>query len=292
MTETQKSVLACAIGTSLGLLIMLIVAPELLWFGMLAGFAGGYVSYEFKLVRQAIPVAWKAVGGISLEVAKEAKVFLSQKHPFLYPALMLAAWPTVKSVGGMINWNEVTTNPRDIIMTVIVVPSMYFVYSYIFTHCLALMAYVGCTYGEKSFWYPFFNRSEYLSDERRISQNEEEGLSQAPATYRNVALWVVKGVPLCLYGIVWKLPVMLLKLGWQGLGLLRRFLVHLAKLIHSKKRVACGTYCAIGVALSYMWLTPLGNPVVLIVGGGLIGAALGLVSAKLTSKWRISVAEA
>lgn len=291
MKEAHKSVLTCAIGTVFGLIVMLIVAPELLWFGMLASFAGGYVIYEFKQVLQAIPVAWEAAGGIGVEFAEEIRIFFYQKHPFLYPALVLAVWPTIMTFSG-INWTEVWNSNRQLYTSIVLVPGYYTMYTFWLMFGLVGLAYIGAKYGEKCFWYPFFKSSHPRTDKMRIEQNEAEGLSQALATYNNVARWIAKGILLCLYGIARKLPVALLKLGWQGLGLLRRFLVHLFKLIHSQERVACGTYCAIGVAVSHIWLTPLGNPVILLIGGALIGAALGRVSWKLTSKRWLDVAEA
>lgn len=286
MKETQKIALACFIGGALGAFVTLLVSPTLWWFGMLAGFAGGYVSYEFKQVRQAIPVAWKAAGGIRMEFVGEIKAFFSQKHPFLYPALVLVVWPTqhIMILPTPSEWNFTTG-----VVAICFAAFLYCLSAMFMAYILAGLAFVGSRFGEGCYFYPFFlpqyNLKELLQSVRHV---KKEGLRREPATYRNVARWVAKGITFSVYVLI----VVILYLFGHLVEFLWRFLVNLFKLIHSDKRLLCGTDAALGVAVSYTWLTSLGNPFVMVIGGGLIGAALGILNWELVSKRWLGVAEA
>ena len=55
--ETKKIAVACFIGGVLCCAVALMFAPVYWWFGLIAGMAGGYISYEFRKVLVAIPIA-------------------------------------------------------------------------------------------------------------------------------------------------------------------------------------------------------------------------------------------
>jgi len=56
--RTVKVAMACLIGTSIGIITMLGIYPALWPLGLITGLIGGYLSYEYKKVIQAVPTAW------------------------------------------------------------------------------------------------------------------------------------------------------------------------------------------------------------------------------------------
>lgn len=59
MTTTGKVFLSCAFGSGIGALVALSLWQPIWWLGMLVGGLVGYLSYEFKAVIAAIPMAWR-----------------------------------------------------------------------------------------------------------------------------------------------------------------------------------------------------------------------------------------
>ncbi len=57
--ETRKIAIVCFIGVVLCSAVALLVAPAFWWFGLLAGLAGGYISYEFRGKFVSQDKAWK-----------------------------------------------------------------------------------------------------------------------------------------------------------------------------------------------------------------------------------------
>lgn len=55
-----KIAISCFAGATLGALVALQFSPWFWWLGLMVGFAVGYLSYEFKVVIQAIKKAWQA----------------------------------------------------------------------------------------------------------------------------------------------------------------------------------------------------------------------------------------
>ena len=72
-SETKKIGLACFIGGFLGSLVALLVAPTFWWLGLVAGFATGYVSHEFRSVLRAIPTAWEVAREVGGERLRDFK---------------------------------------------------------------------------------------------------------------------------------------------------------------------------------------------------------------------------
>ncbi|RJQ14565.1 hypothetical protein C4553_00635 [Candidatus Parcubacteria bacterium] len=58
MSHTAKVFLSCFIGGFIGALVALQMTPMFWWVGMIAGFAIGYLAYEFNKVIAAVPKAW------------------------------------------------------------------------------------------------------------------------------------------------------------------------------------------------------------------------------------------
>ena len=82
---------------------------------------------------------------------------------------------------------------------------------------------------------------------------------------------------------------------WISLEFIGRFVRQLVRLIHSKKRVLCAVDGTLGGIVSYVWLSGFAGMaaerVLVVVFGGIIGAALGILNWELVSKrvYRIGV---
>lgn len=97
MNTTIKVTLACFIGSALGIFTMLESNPKFWPVGLIVGFFGGYLSYEFKKVLKTLPVAWKHA--ISWEPNKEC-----WKYGFLSFWAMLGMNITITIPFGVLFW--------------------------------------------------------------------------------------------------------------------------------------------------------------------------------------------
>jgi hypothetical protein len=84
--ETRKIAVSCFIGGVLCGAVAMLFAPAYWWLGLIAGFAGGYISYEFKAVVQAIPEALELTKGEIVQgITSTWNDFVSfwrRPHPF------------------------------------------------------------------------------------------------------------------------------------------------------------------------------------------------------------------
>lgn len=91
--ETRKIAIACFVGGALCCAVALIVARSFWWFGLIAGFAGGYISYEFREVCRNVPIALKRAGENVFGGAAgnwiRFKSFFLKPHPFLYSTILM-----------------------------------------------------------------------------------------------------------------------------------------------------------------------------------------------------------
>ncbi|MEK7089596.1 MAG: hypothetical protein AAB920_02140, partial [Patescibacteria group bacterium] len=78
--ETKKIALACFVGGALCATVALLVAPLYWWLGLIVGFAGGYVAYEFREVLKAIPIAWCATVEVISILWRETSNACSDKY--------------------------------------------------------------------------------------------------------------------------------------------------------------------------------------------------------------------
>lgn len=99
-THTHRHVaLACGLGAAVTTLLALVFAPPLWPLGAAAGFATGYLAYEFREVVRAIPQAWKTAQSRCLELVTRLRhicsallAWLQRPHPFvLYVVLAMSA---------------------------------------------------------------------------------------------------------------------------------------------------------------------------------------------------------
>ncbi len=271
--ETRKIALSCFIGGTLCCTVALIFTPIYWWFGLIAGFAGGYISYEFREVLNAIPIAWRKAKRETktglLYAISAIKRFFSKPHPFLYEWIILSIPMTYFTFC----FFEPTANNDSQLFTIFLFSILSLLLSFEILLTLLILAQ------EKGHYCVLFK----TTSKKEISGWRKKGCRVVPATYTSVARGAIIGF-LTILKLLAQLLWILLK--YTGVGtrtgicFFCRFVWYLIKLIHSRKRVLCAIYGTTGGAISYFWLisaaTSFLAQVVLIIFGGLLGAAIGV----------------
>lgn len=297
--ETKKIAVACFIGGALCSAVELMFAPVYYWwFGLIAGMAGGYISYEFREVCKAIPIALCAVGRGSVNewdsVIAEAKAWLSKPHPFFYPAAIaitpLFVWAThhlCPHVTGLLKEGPLPIAIIFLLSFFVAVVMGFVILAWIVIVPFFTLAFIGARVGERCYWQPFVTIEE-KSWEIHIQELNNRKYSEKPLTYLNVLHWVIVGIIITIRFFAWTLWKYLAIGAWATLCFFGRFAWHLFKLIHSKKRVLCAIDGTLGGAVSYIWLASsvmsFPEQVMLVIFGGLLGAAFGMANWEIVSK--------
>lgn len=285
--ETRKIAGACFIGGALCALVALIFSPNFWWLGALAGLAGGYLGYEFRLTLTAIPIAvrqmrWKGFTN-GKKVVKFLGEYISVKHPFVYLAAVLAvpitAWLLFR-----------TDRSDDWIATVIIIlttPLAFVDVVAILAGIFGFLAILGSR-KEMVFWTSGGFGLLEVRDWKEWAQLQiRDGYTEKPLTYLNAYRWMGIGVGVILTAVFWTWWVSILrefaKFGW-----------YLIRLIHSQERYLCAIDGSIGGLIGYWLLVRsemfLPERVVLVLFGGLLGAVVGIVNWEVVSKRLLKVA--
>lgn len=260
--ETRKIAVACFIGGALTVAVALALTPQYWWFGLMAGIAGGYISYEFREVLKAIPVAfraatswhppqhyWAAVGWTMLAMSSAMTWIVG-----IFVVGDMVGFTTVAASRSYGEWVDEWLRVYSILLMILGG------YSLLFYGALLVKA-----------------SSEYNAFQTK--------------TFRMVSYYI--SPPLVFFwhlprGIVWMLrrfPRVAVAFAW-----------HLFKLIHSQKRVLCAIDGSLGGATSYIWLVPasatLAEQAMLVVCGGLLGSTFGMVNWEIVSKRILHLPEA
>lgn len=272
--ETRKIAAACFIAGALFCTAALLLAPRYWWLGLLAGLAGGYVSYEFREFLAAVPVAWRQAQGKGSSAWRKTiawvKGWLAQPHPFAYAALIFSL-PLSLWIGRCL-WLEATSWVESFWLVMafpVLLADVYVVVAMI----LYILAFIGARTGERCFWLPFFTKYSQEIVDRETRSLEEQGYRRKDLTYGNVLHWAALGL-----GLVLLAPA----------KLTARFLRRLFWLIRSRERVVCAIDGTLGGLISYWWLGPgatsLMEKIVLVICGGLLGAAFGVFDYEVFSR--------
>lgn len=291
--ETRKIAFACFVGGVLCCGVALLFAPFYWWLGLIAGFAGGYISYEFREVLRAIPIALAAAKKGSLNawenVIVNAKAWLSQPHPFFYLGALLTL-PLTILFGPYLfadMMKDTRTHVLSVSFTVLQLSFMYVQATIILGALFSIFTFIGARVVEKCYWVPTFEASG--GDQQKwFKEMQEKGYREVPVTYSDIARWTAKGFVATLKFFVWTLWKYLVIGVWAMLCFSGCFLWHFFKLIHSEKRVLCAIDGTIGGAVSYIWLASpsmsFAQQVTLVIFGGFLGAAFGVVNWEIVSK--------
>jgi len=303
--ETRKIAVACCIGGLLCCAVALMFAPIYWWFGLIAGFAGGYISYEFREVLKAVPVAARMAFNKSSEIYKAMYNSVRNKfsntrawlndgpHPFLFPACLIALPFVLISAHGLSSDmcldRKNTDTTLGLLSTISVSALMIFIVCgsliIVLSLALLLVALLGARLRDKSYWLTF--EGTYSAEELA-----KKGYREVPLNYKHAFKCVGLGVGIIVSFLFWKMwPYIIIGIAVAICAVLwtfGRFLWYLVKLIHSKERVLCGVDGMLGGAVSYIWLAPTATSfaghLVLVAFGGLLGAAFGVLNWEIVSK--------
>jgi len=276
--ETKNIAIACFIGGVICSATALLFAPAYWWLGMLAGFAGGYISYEFREVREAIPVAienarynlsdgWKMAGLLFTELKK----FALQPHPFALCWLIINTgfWGFLYAIG---KWHGDSTDVAGVIILFSVTGF------FVALPLTGLLAVIPAQAGYNADgWGGQWVTNPALASSRRPL-----------LTYKNAFRWIGKGYVDAAIFFLWEIWKYIAIGIWFLLRFTAKFLWELFKLIHSEKRLLCAVDGTLGGLVSYFWLasstTTTGGHIVLVLFGGLLGAGLGILNWEIVSK--------
>lgn len=299
--EARKIAIACFIGGAICCAFALMVAPVLWWFGMIAGFAGGYVTYELREVLRAIPVALCAAGKGSSWVWRSlvdvVEEYFKKPHPFAHLAAIIAIpfwyWLVSRLISEISNQEVLVEGIVFNFFLVILMPIAFVEMAAVASFPIVFFAFIGARVGERSYWVPMEGDNLTIPREEIYKRIETKGLKCKPLSYRNAYRWITKGIGITALFFVWTLWKHLAIGMWKTLLFFGRFAWYLFKLIHSQKRVLCGIDSALGGALAYVLLQSMsyavGEQMMLIVFGGLLGSALGVVNWEIVSKRLLNV---
>ncbi|MFH0892615.1 MAG: hypothetical protein V1867_07640 [Candidatus Falkowbacteria bacterium] len=288
METTKKIAVACFIGGVICCGTALVFSPAYWWLGLFAGFAGGYLSYEFREIFRAVPHALRAASVASREYAhlrKEEffasiKAWFRRPHPFLYTGLIVmlpvAFWLFP------ILWEEVNGMPEPLLTKVVIICVFSFGICFVSVMAVIIPFWLLAAIGAESkgvYW-----RKCYHEPFRWVTGNGQE----VPATFANAVEWAIRGIFVIIKFFVWTLWKRLVIAVYRALCYTGRFFWYLFKLVHSEKRILCALDGTIGGAVSYIWFasvaaTPV-EQMVFIIFGGLLGAALGVINWEIVSK--------
>ena len=350
--ETKKIAWACFIGGAFCGATAFLLAPMFWWLGILAGLAGGYFGYEFRLVLRAVPQAWQAARVSDKmkdklqncvkfwsETIDEAtdmiSKYLRKPHPLGYLSLPVAIaatvllWPSLqyfeKVSAFLLLW--IFLWALLIILIVAIVPlesviqkemftrsvrmflqgTIIFILSVLFSLPLVVsgvaivwqisfiligaIAMIGARFSqEKCFWMPPVDSESQR--QRFIVLADADGLVEEELNYRNAFRWVAKGAGIILLFFIytmWKYLLIGIKYMVIFMG---KFLKNFFILVHSSekhKRIFCAITGTVGGMAAFLMLSPsvetLAAKVMVVIFGGLLGAAFGVIMRELSLRW-------
>jgi hypothetical protein len=307
MKTHTKIVIACFFGGALGLTVALLVTPALWYLGLLAGFVAGYLGYEFRQTVAAIPRAWRAAGngvqsgwdaieGAWKRMAHAIESWLSIKHPFIYPAAMIAAISIGYSLWKICPLNFQIRNNPDLIALCIMyagIPPMacalFGMLSVCFSAVLVLLAQVGARFAEKSFFSHPLTIGTGRMARREYKKLRKEGYRYQSVTYASALRWMAKGLGIIIAFfsvIIWCCILLFL------VKLLVRFVKAspiFIRRIHCHERFLCGIWSAVGVYAGWVWLAPdqssLPGKIAAVAFSGVLASIIGVVEDRLFWKF-------
>ncbi|MEK7552018.1 MAG: hypothetical protein AAB534_01245 [Patescibacteria group bacterium] len=274
-TETRKIGLACFIGGFLGCIVALICTPAFWWLGLIAGFAGGYVSYEFRSVLQAIPKAFLQVQKeFSLDFVRACfqgtKKWFAKPHPIVYFGLCSGLLWTIIEVLFDVSPPKRLDGQLPQIDDFVALYLITFLGS---GFCSGLIGVTVVLIGAR-------DEIGFVPDD--FFGGYREALNHATVGVGRVLKFVFWTASVKI--VLWTIP----KWVFLVIFVLGAWCWELFKIIHSDKRLLCGVDSAIGVATGY--ILALGQSASLVESlffstyAGLIGAVLGILNWELVSK--------
>ncbi|HLC49394.1 MAG TPA: hypothetical protein VJI96_03355 [Candidatus Andersenbacteria bacterium] len=286
--ETRKIAVACFIGGVLCYAVAALFAPAYAWLGVFAGLAGGYLSYEFREVLLAIPIAWNATCGrtrntiiVLLRKRLAFNAWAKERQALVYPLavfwwiLFLCIFLVFMSVSSSVD--------HSVLLYFLIGAATGFMMATLLSLLIVMLIAIGAN-EEKCFWQPFMEPEKQPGDwAKREDELWQQGLNPVPLTYANVYRWLVKGA---LHEF--RKPIAHV-VSWSSntLRSAMKFTWYFFTLIHSHKRVLCAIDGTIGGVVSffcfYSQSATAAEHIIPAIFGGLIGAMLGVLNWELIS---------
>ena len=272
MSKTLKIGRASFIGGGALCLVALLVAPAFWWLGIIAGFAAGYLSYQFRDVLAAAAKAYAAACE-KVDIQKDlATDFLAQPHPFGYPAFVIVAVAYIIVLGTAI---QSATGFMEVALlaVILLIPAAV---GFFLLFCFFVLPAVLGAKAERKFWCTMGNLYE-------LKKLTKAGFEDTTLTYRNAYRWMFKGWWVILSFVLWRM-------WWMAICVIFLFIFELIRLIHSNERLLCAVDGTLG-GLIALWLSSqydlaasASTSVFIVLCGGAIGAALGVANWEIISK--------
>jgi len=250
VNETKKIALASATGGIIGTLVALIAATTLWWLGLLAGFAAGYLAYEFREVVRTVPVAFReTVAGLP-----RLAISLVRPRPLTHLSLICTAatygalYPTLTEGSG-IPW----------LFLIVASTAISLIYYIAFT---AIVGF-GAIMVERVV--PVYEY-EWIFEQKAKVAETNDGFSDMQGTHLRTLRWFGEGIVACM-GIF---PYLAFKV--------TRLTI---RYIHSTERMLCGFYAALGTGLAWTLFgatATTAHAALITVAGGCIAATFALIA--------------
>lgn len=275
--NVKKMMMACFASGSLFCLVAIIFAPKYWWFGFVAGLAGGYLGYEFREFLRAVPVAFRysfkflkeSVGELFdcfvSESVYKIRQWFSESHPFYYSACIISS-PLIC----FLFWVLLTLIKHEFL-------NKSFLFEFITSTFVLFLIFGWVCYAIIGFFVVpiFFLASLGCKFE---TNKELFGISLSVPKLLGLSLL---GIVYCIWFFIWPL--------WKHLFLfICRFTKKLLSIIHCHERVFCALNGTVGGYIGYYLLAPTAETflarIVVILFGGVLGAAFGLIAHKLLPK--------
>jgi hypothetical protein len=276
--ETKKIAVACFVGGVLCCGATLLLTPTFWWLGIIAGLAGGYISYEFREVLNAIPIALRAkrevLNDLIAEVREPIKKWRAKRHTFF-------------SLGMIMSVPITYVHPKDfdIIFSSLPAEIAYTAFCSILTFvAIIVFSYLfGWILGDFTYFSIYI-----MTDDAKFQEKWILACHHGEVTYQEVLFWVVVGIGIIIYFFLWEMWKHIIHGIWAAICFICRFACNLFKLIHSEKRLLCAIDGTLGGTASYIWATSAPRSftelIIFVIFGGLIGAALGVANWEIVSK--------
>jgi len=267
MKTTGKVFMACGIGAFIGTLVALQLHRYLWWIGMLVGGLAGYLSFEFKKVCQAVPVAYRAACDWKMNSSGSPlfwkAVRLQALQIFLFAFWVMTAITTFIS---FFIWS--TSNNTDWLEAIYYTLAADFI----------LIIFGGTFVFAMTFNDNYRGWKQLDAIKKSIDENMGFLITWNPIRMAKIA--VIFAVKMLWKGFL-NIPALCIAIVHAtvcAIVAVCKFLKHLFILIHSDMRMLCGLDAALGAAVGYYF----SNAII----GALAGGVLGVFNYQVVSiKW-------
>ena len=266
MSEWIKIGIACFVGAILCGSISLMLGDGLWWIGAFAGFAGGYLSYEFRSLLRAIPTAGRYSAQKISPLPGAFRRFFTEQ-PRIFEILTFVIY-LMSSVALIRHFWTIADMPS---VVAVILSILYALILFIG----ALMLYVALYYIAAYGWSEKTGRllTAFCPDTSwECLFFFAKGIVRSIPVMARATLF---GIRFLFTFLLRDTPLFFFRFGWK-----------LFQLVHSYKRVLCGVDGMIGGIVGYALARDanLEHTAVYLIFGGCIGATWGILNYEIVSK--------